>query len=283
MTKEEFSRYVTLMGQTAILPFYIKMENEEFIHAGTLTLVEYKGMFWAITAGHGLPESYRDGIFIPHKDGGFYNLLEVDGGVIRYDFKNNKAPDDPKYNDITIFNFIGKFGDKNYYKLDSNLLEEYDKKYFGWSGFPLKKSQNFHRTKDPKKIMKSSLKKDEFGKDRFHFMQALTANIKLIKIENNLVWGYEDLKDVHYAKDNIKKEQGYSLKGMSGGAIFLYRKPDFISLQEINNDKDFFYNMFLFIGIGIEHRNRKEVIGIYKDSIIAKLDILIDDVKNTLF
>lgn len=283
MTKEEFSRYITLMGQTAILPFYIKGENEEYIHKGTLTLAEYRGMFWAITAGHALPSAYEGGIFIPHKNGGFYDLLKVDGGVIRYDFKNNEDPRDSKCNDLTILHFIGKFDDKNYYKLDVYTLEEYSQDFFGWSGFPLKKSQNFHKTKDPEKIMKDSLKKDEFGIDRFHFMQALTANIKLNRIKDNLIWGYEDLKNVHYAKDNVVKEKGYSFQGMSGGAIFLYRKPDRINIEEINNPKCLFDKMFLFLGIGIEHRNQKDIIGIHRDYIIEKLELLIEDVKNTSF
>ncbi|MBF0785887.1 hypothetical protein E4T80_10460 [Muribacter muris] len=110
-------------------------------------------------------------------------------------------------------------------------------------------------------------------------MQALTANIKFKKIEDNLIWGYEDLKNVHYARDDIVKEKGYSFKGMSGGAIFLYRKPGSIDIKKIDNPIDFFDNMFLFLGIGIEHRNQKDVIGIHRDYIIEKLDILIEDVK----
>lgn len=249
LKREDCGEKLRFCFQKHILPLYRKDMLGNLLFEATLTLVKYKGKYFALTAAHAVDEGKSDyGLFVNHENissrADIHIFLDLDLVVLN-------------------FHFV-KFPDRLYFNLDEVLdYSLYEQEFFLWSGFPSAKTKNFYK-KDPEKEIAASLNGNLIT----------TAKTLLAKIEflesfnpaiNGKIIGYKDLNDVKYNKEGYKSK-GYSFKGMSGGALcLLKRSPK--SIEE----------SLSFIGIGLEHKKNNEVIGLSLKRIIEKLDEIVKE------
>lgn len=265
-----------------ILPFYTKDILGNYIFSGTLTLVSYNARLFFLTAGHCINDNYdykRYGLYLITKNG------EVDfSKYIQYFYRSNKL-------DLIIILVTLCIRDHSYIMLEakpSEQLKEVDN--FFWAGFPQKKTEKTQINKDTdiQSLFTSYYKTqphDGHQKLRSSLNQSLGALIKFNKYDGYYIKGLHDLKNVSYYYDGFK-DKGYSFKGMSGGCFFNFDSDKFSGSLEYydiyHNTPTFFINItnFNFLGIGIEHKKGKDIIGICKNAIIEEFMNIKDEIKN---
>lgn len=250
--RKELSERIRLYSQKFVLPFYLKDELGNLTFSATLTLVEYKNRFFALTASHAIPAKYdlKRGIYVVGLRGAV-NILVLTV-VHRFDDI-----------DLIILDFYAKHfsEDRYYFNLDIDYPKGlFNENMFLWSGFPAKKAKNINK-KAPKTLVDESMNGDliAIAKSLLAYIP-FKENYTFNGIDEYF-FGYSDLKNVSYAKEGFKSK-GYSYKGMSGGAFCLLNKE---KSSLIGND------LFYFIGIGIEHRKDNTIVGIGRKIILEKL------------
>lgn len=259
MNEHEFKKIIEkirLYSQKFVLPFYLKDELGNLIFSATLTLVEYKNRFFALTASHAIPEEYNldRGVYVIGLNGAA-NIL---GLTVVHRFTDI---------DLMILDFHAKHfsKDRHYFNLDFDYSKGlFKENMFIWSGFPAKKAKNINK-KDPKTLVSKSM--------NGNLMTITKSLLACIPFKENYIFnemdeyffGYSDLKNVSYEKEGFKSK-GYSYQGMSGGAFCLLSRGNSYLI-----DNDLFY----FIGIGIEHKKDNTVVGIGRKIILEKLEEII--------
>lgn len=246
--EKEIAEKIRLYSQKHILPLYLKDECGNLKFQATLTLVEYKERYFALTAYHAI-EGYN------LERGLFANGTNISGLTLVHDF--------PEI-DLAILDFHTKHfdGDRIYFNLNLDI-DDYSlfiMKAFSWSGFPAARSRDFNK-KDPQNEIINS-----FNNGLITTAKSLLVGIPFQKKFDNQqdhILGYHSLKNVEYAKEG-KKSKGYSFKGMSGGALCLHKKQIEPIMESL-----------FFIGIGLEHRKNDQIMGLSRKAIIMKLDEII--------
>lgn len=268
-----------------ILPFYTKDILGNYIFSGTLTLVSYKKQLFFLTAGHCINDNYdykRYGLYLITKNGemNFSNYIQ-------YFYRSNKL-------DLIIILVNLCIRDHSYIMLEAKPSEQLKKvDNFFWAGFPQKKTEKTQINKNTniQDLFRSYYKTqphDRHQKLRSSLNQSLGALIKFNKYEGYYIKGLHDLKNVSYYYDGFK-DKGYSFKGMSGGCFFNFDNDKFSSSLEYydicHNNPIFFINItnFNFLGIGIEHKKGKDIIGICKNAIIEEFMNIQDDIENKAY
>lgn len=159
-----------------------------------------------------------------------------------------------------------------------------------WIGFPARRNLDFHKTKSsPNKIKEQYITKvDEYGELKVGLGKyLLIANISNYRDINfnqisnfsdneNVIIGNFTNKNVVYFPSNETKSKGYSLKGMSGGALFLQSNffQDLIIQMDLNQIQENYELLYNFIGIGLEFSEKEERIkGVSAAKIIDILKI----------
>lgn len=147
-----------------------------------------------------------------------------------------------------------------------------------WIGYPARNSVDFHKTKSkPEKIKETySIKPDIYGGVKSGSGKyLLIPGIVNFKDDGNNIIGDFNNKNITYFPSNKSVNKGYSLKGMSGGALFVQSKfyqdqINNLELNEIQENYEFIYN---FIGIGLEFSEKKgEIKGLSAGKIISLLE-----------
>lgn len=246
--QKETAENMRLYSQKHILPLYLKDECGNLKFQATLTLVEYKGRYFALTAHHAI-EGYN------LERGLFVNDTNIITLTIVHSF--------PEI-DLAILDFHIKHFDgyRLYYNLNLDINDYllFNMQAFLWSGFPAARSKNFNK-KDPQNEIISSL-----NNGLITTAKSLLAGIPFQEEFDNqkdYIVGYHSLENVEYAKEG-KKTKGYSFRGMSGGALCLHKKQIEPIMESL-----------FFIGIGLEHKRDNKIIGLSRKVIITKLEEII--------
>jgi hypothetical protein len=177
----------------------------------------------------------------------------------------SKASKIYRENDIGICNTTGPFKHKHYFDLDA---EESTTKFkvdaFGWIGFPKKKAkEQYHRTKASEEHVINDLSELEDGSLKWTNANFLCIGVELISETETEVFGHFDDKNVTYDQEGFKSK-AYSLRGMSGGALF--QGPD-----KINSEDPTLNDLYRFTGIGLHHRSNDKTVGGASRDLIMKL------------
>ncbi len=223
--------------QRFIHPHYKKDNLGNILFSSTITFAEFRGQPLIILAAHAIDrgESFDSlGVFL---DSGEYSPLS------KFVHDYHIFPDD----DLIICKAIGFF-DKNHFDLifDNNL--NYDEGSH-WVGFPAKKAiQTFHRSRTDESIKSSVSTILDDG--RIKRIGAEFLNIELSDVNRTIQY-----IDAHFSNKEVKylheghKDHGYSLKGMSGGPIYIISRSN----GEILNK-----NHLQLIGIGLSYDEKSE-------------------------
>lgn len=249
--RKDINEAVRIFSQRYILPFSLMDEVDNLIFSATLTLVTYKNRYFGITASHAISPNYdlNKGVYVFDK-----NILRL---TIVHRFDEI---------DLIVFDFAIPYfiEDKEYYDLNQEYpLNDFIPEFFSWHGFPAKKAKNFYK-KSIEEFVLSSLNENGLITTN----KSLLVGIPFkngIDLSEDFIEGTLNLQNIEYDKEG-KKTKGYSLQGMSGGALCLHKKQ-LLPLE----------SSFYFIGIGIEHRKDNTIIGINRHLIIDKLKEIAKD------
>ena len=246
--EKEIIEKIRIYSQKHIFPLYLKDDSGNLKFQATLTFVEYKERYFALTAYHAI-----EGYNLEH--GLFANCTDISKLTLVHNF--------PEI-DLTILEFSAKHFDGNriYFNLNLNIDDYslFNMRAFSWIGFPAAKSKHFNK-KDPENEIINSL-----NNGLITTAKSLLAGIKFqeeFDEHKDHIVGHHSLKDVEYLKEG-RKHKGYSFKGMSGGAFCLHKRQPESIMESI-----------FFIGIGLEHKKNGQIIGLSKKTIITKLDEIV--------
>lgn len=115
---------------------------------------------------------------------------------------------------------------------------------FGWIGFPKKKAvQSIHSSKASKENIQGYLSDGVEGFQKWSNANFLLLGVEFESETDTEVTGKHVSENVEYTHEGFK-QQGYSLKGMSGGALF--KGP-----KKIHTKHRFIGDLFHFFGIGL--------------------------------
>ncbi len=254
--KRKLSEAMRLYSQKYVLPLYLKDELGNLMFSATLTLVEFKNRFFALTAAHAVPEDYdlNRGLYVVGLEGE-RNIL---GLTLVHRFDEI---------DLVILDFHEKHfgGDRYYFNLDVDYVEElYKEGVFVWAGFPAKKAKDIYK-KDAKSLVCNGMNGNLMTIAKSLFAAIPFKEGYILNLEDEYFFGYSDLKNVHYMKEGLKNK-GYSYRGMSGGSLCLVKNEIVFPIEE---------DLFYFIGIGVEHKKDNTVMGIGRRIIIEKIQEIV--------
>lgn len=252
MTEKEYK----IQAQRHIHTLFYKDELGGYNFSSTVTFVKRNGEYFCVFAAHALPESEQTlkNIGVLKTDGEFSPLEEV-----------AKSYSIDRENDLVICRTKAPFEHKNYFDLDvSESSSEFIEDAIGWIGFPKKKAkQAYHKTKSSVEHVKQDLSTFEDGRVKWNNANYLLLGMEVNELSNMEISAHFDDKNVIYAKEGFK-EQAYSLKGMSGGALF--HGP-----RAINSENPILSDFFKFAGIGLEHHSSDKIIKGVPASFVVKL------------
>lgn len=259
MSEKFQANWYEINAQRYINPLYLKDEVGGYSFSSTMTFVKFKNKYFFVFAAHALSKSTNniDHIGFLKTDGEFMPLSEV---TISYEICRDK--------DLVVCKTIGMF-EKNYFDLDASKSNTEFSKDFGWIGFPKKKAvQIIHKSKASSEKIKGFLTDGIDGRQKWNNARFLLIGVEQTLESTSEIFGHFDNSNVKYAHEGFK-ENGYSLKGMSGGALF--RGP-----MKINSEPCSLSDLYDFAGIGLEYDiNRKLVKGASKNSVKELLEKLL--------
>lgn len=242
-------------SQRFVIPLYVKDELGNYQFSSTGTLAKYNGHHYIIFAAHALSGNVNfEHIYTFFTDGDFYQIQKFAIGHQIYDEE-----------DIVIVDCFNKvFDGKNYFNLNLDNLNGFEKKYFAWTGFPSSQSNSkkIHKSKSKDTLKNQYIYSGEEG-DYFKNAKYFTI-ISRLKSNNKVeITGDYDRKNA-----NLKYAGPVSTaphpSGMSGGAMYFFAKGQ--KLMESLDDT------FRFAGIGIEYRKDNAIVGVPRVKIIDLLD-----------
>lgn len=233
-----------LNAQRHIYPLYITDNRGGYEFSSTMTFVKSKGNNFCIFAAHAIhPKTdgiEQIGVFTT--DGKFMPISTVS--------INHKVC---RKRDLVACLTSGPFESKHYFDLDSIESSTEFMKDFGWIGFPKKKAvEKIHHTKATKEKIQGYLTEGDDGLKKWTNANFLLLGVKLESESETEITGVYINKNTKYTHEGFKSN-GYSLKGMSGGALF--RGP-----KKLNNPQSL-SDIFQFAGIGLEYQNNRLVKG----------------------
>ncbi|MBC3382024.1 hypothetical protein H8I69_23190 [Serratia fonticola] len=250
--------------QRYITPLYVKDELGNYNYSSTATLIFFNNSHYLIFTAHALKDGGGElkSFYIMRRDGEFLAILENAIGYEVYD-----------EDDVVIVEwFNARIEEKNYFDLNKKLtLNGFNKKYFGWIGFPKNKKKIkdlIHNTKTKEKIASEHVIEYDNG-HYFTKIKYLTLYSEINSNNDLHISGYYNPEEGVELKYAGKKSTGPSLPGMSGGAMFYCHKT--LKLQQ---DLD---KTFQFAGLGIEHKKDNSIVGVSRNRIIK---LLMDYEKN---
>lgn len=244
-----------LLAQRHVVPLYMADGRGGYEFSSTMTFVKSKNEYFCVFAAHAIPprEDDIDQIGLLTTDGNFMPMSNI---AISHKICRKR--------DLAACHTIGPFDNKNYFDLDAAESSTEFVENFGWIGFPKKKAvERIHGTKATKEKILEYLVDSYEGLKKWTNAEFLLLGVELESESETEVIGVHINKDVKYTHEGFK-QHGYSLKGMSGGALF--RGP-----KKINTDVPHLSDMFQFLGIGLEYRNNRLVKGASKCAVQALL------------
>lgn len=249
-----------LQAQRHIYPLYMEDGRGGYEFSSTMTFVKSKAESFCVFAAHAIhPRTDgMDQIGVLTTDGEFMPLSKV-----TVSHKICRA------RDLAACHTIGPFEYKNYFDLDAAESSTEFVKDFAWIGFPKKKAvEKIHRTKASKEKIQEYLVDGDEGLKKWTSADFLLLGVELESESEAEVTGVHINKDVKYTHEGVK-QHGYSLRGMSGGALF--RGPN-----KINTDARCLSDMFQFVGIGLEYQNNRLVKGASRRVVETLLEEILD-------
>lgn len=243
-------------SQRFIQTLWIKDEIGGYKFSSTATFLKFRNNFFCIFAGHALPKNSTslNNIGFLNIHGEFVSLSEITYRFRSYD----------NY-DIVVCGLLGEESGKNYFDLsDDEVSSNFQNEMFNWIGFPYKKAtSSYHRTKvEAGKISQDIVQLDD-GTPFWKNAKFLIMEAKFLGDDGIHITGYSPSKNVTYEIEGFK-ENAYSPKGMSGGALFQSPKKEFNLTQPLNE-------LFYFVGMGIEYENDK-IKGVSRNIILNLLE-----------
>lgn len=238
-----------LQAQRHIYPLYRKDGTGGYEFSSTMTFVKLEGQHFCVFAAHALSprEDHLDEIGVLKTDGEFMPLSSIS--------RSHKICRD---RDLCACH-TRQIEHKNYFDLDIESSTEFVEK-FGWIGFPKKKAvQKIHRTKATKENVQKYLSDGVDGLKKWNNADFLLLGVELVSETDDEVTGKHVNENVQYTHEGFK-EQGYALKGMSGGALF--KGP-----HKIHSKDPVLGDIFQFFGIGLEYKNGLIVKGASRQSV----------------
>ncbi|MBI0679280.1 hypothetical protein HCH73_19845 [Citrobacter koseri] len=240
-----------LNAQRFIYPLYMKDGNGGYHFSSTMTFVKFDNQHFCVFAAHALPKDVddlnqigmltTDGKFMPFSD------IEVSHEICRI-------------RDLVVCHTIGAFEYKHYFDMGDNKSTTEISENFGWIGFPKKKAiQVIHNSKATSEKIKEHLTEGVEGLQKWTNANFLLIGMKQVSETESEITGFHDNENVQYTHEGFK-QKGYSLKGMSGGALF--RGP-----IKIRTESPSLNDFFDFVGIGLEYENNL-VKGASKSSVL---------------
>lgn len=234
------------MAQRFIQPLFFKDGCGGYNFSSTATFVKYRDEYFCVFAAHAVPlnETRLDNIGFLSTHGSFISLNEI--------CKRSRIF---KEHDIGICNTTAPFEHKNYFDLDAEeSTTNFKSEAFGWIGFPKKKAkEKYHRTKASEEHITNDLSVLEDGTLKWTNARFLCLGVELIQETEDFIKGHFDNENVTYEQEGFKSK-AYSLRGMSGGALF--QGPD-----KINSENPTLNDFYKFAGIGLEHRTNEKTVG----------------------
>jgi hypothetical protein len=164
---------------------------------------------------------------------------------------------------------------KNYFDLDKDSGSLNVNKILNWIGFPAKKAKGYHKTKSSAEYIKKHISGSDLddGIPKLQNAEYLWLKGKVVVNNDIKISASFDNTKVTYQYEGYK-ENGYSPKGMSGGALFFFKENNSNSVIDINK-------MFKFAGIGLEY-NGKLIKGVSRNLMIKILDMYIENTLQTI-
>lgn len=256
MTEEYKANEYYRQAQRFVYPLYKKDGMGGFSFSSTATFATYKGRFFCIFAAHALTadEETVENIGMLTTDGNFVPLSV-----------SCKAYKIYRDHDIVICISDTPFEPRNHFNLaPRESATEFNTEGFGWIGFPQKKAvQTIHKSKaSPDKII-NHLSVASDGRPVWSNAKFLMIGAMLESKSESVIIGRFENVGVNYEYEGFK-QQGYSPRGMSGGALF-YGPKKFHSTPQSLED------LFLFAGIGLEY-DRISIKGVPKERIISLIE-----------
>lgn len=227
-----------LVAQRHIYPLYTSDGRGGYEFSSTMTFVKYKERSFCVFSAHAISprEESINNIGVLTINGDFMPLSSVS---ISYKICRNL--------DLVACQTIAPFEHKNYFDLDvlESTTEFVDG--FSWIGFPKKKAtQTIHSSKaSSEQIQRSYLEDGVAGLKKWKNAEFLLLDVEFKSETENEIMGVYVNKNVQYKNEGFK-QQGYSLRGMSGGAFF--KGP-----KKINTDSPRLSDIYNFVGIGLEY------------------------------
>jgi hypothetical protein len=243
--------------QRFVIPLYIKDNLNNYEYSSTGTLITYNEHYYILFAAHALAKNddIINDIYFFSTDGSLNKILDFSIGYKIYHDEDIVIDD----------HFNNRFNGKNYFNLNLKNLSGFDKHHFAWTGFPLSKSKSkkIHNSKSEENLKEQYI---HFTEDNIYF-----KNAKYFTIVSRIESKTKNFIKGKYNRKNTKlKYQGDvqtapSPRGMSGGAMYFFAKG-----EKLKNTLD---ETFRFAGIGIEYKNDKTIVGVYRDKIIELIDL----------
>lgn len=222
--------------QRHVFPLYKKDSLGGYVFSSSMTHITFKGCFFLVFAEHALSngENTLDKIGVIGNNGRFSALSDL---MLSYKIYSDL--------DLVVVQIAPPIATDNRRFFDINTddsVQESDKNLY-WIGFPAKKSKNFHNSKASPEAIKENYIEDvgESSMKGSH-AQFLIVAMKQESLGDVVIKGAFSNKGVNYLKEGFKSK-GYSVKGMSGGALYKY----YPSLKE----------ELYFMGIGLQYDNKK--------------------------
>lgn len=238
-----------LQAQRHIYPLYRKNGTGGYEFSSTMTFVKIEGQHFCVFAAHALSprEDHLDEIGVLRTDGEFMPLSSIS--------RSHKIC---RERDLCACH-TQQIEHKNYFDLNFVSTTEFVEN-FGWIGFPKKKAvQSIHRTKATKENVQKFLSDGVDGLKKWNNADFLLLGVELVSETENEVTGKHVNENVQYTHEGFK-EQGYALKGMSGGGLF--KGP-----KKIHSKEPVLSDIFQFFGIGLEYKNGLIVKGASRKSV----------------
>lgn len=243
-------------AQRHIYPLYMADGRGGYEFSSTVTFLRLKNQHFCVFAAHALPPNTSDlnqiGMFTTSGEFRPLSKVEISHKICRD-------------RDLVACHTTGPFEHKNYFDLSIDGSSTEFSENFGWIGFPKQKAvQRIHNTRASKEKIQKYLTDGAEGLKKWTQPKYLLLGVELESISEKEVTGIHINKNVTYAHEGFKP-QGYSLKGMSGGALF--RGP-----KKIHEDSPRIADLFQFIGIGLEYKNDRLVKGASRYSVQEMLE-----------